>query len=75
MRFRRGLAALTVLPFVTWALGGCGSTEPAGQAQATKAAGEQWVVVEPGRPTPSPARQLGGSLKPALPPVSFLPTT
>ena len=75
MRFRRSVAALTVLPFVTWALGGCSRTGPAGEAGATKATGEQWVVVKPGRPTPSPARQLSGSLKPALPPVSFLPTT
>jgi hypothetical protein len=72
MRFRRIVAALTVLPF---ALAGCGKPEPATEAEATQAAGEPWVVVEPGRPTPSPARKLSGSLKPALPPVSFMPTT
>ena len=75
MRFRRSVAALTVLPFVSLVPAGCARSEPAGQAEATKAGGEQWGVVEPGRPTPSPAQQFSGSLKPALPPVSFLPTT
>ncbi len=69
---RRMVAALTVLPF---ALTGCGKAATPAETEATEAAGEPWVVVEPGRPTPSAARKFSGSLKPALPPVSFLPTT
>lgn len=71
MRIRGFVAAVTVLPFV---LGGCGKPDTPAGTQATTT-GDSWVVVEPGRPTPSPARAAGAAPKPALPPVSFLPTT
>ena len=71
MRIRRVVATVTVLPFV---LGGCGKPQTPAATEAT-GNGDSWVVVEPGRPTPSPARIPGAAAKPALPPVSFLPTT
>jgi hypothetical protein len=67
------LAALAALPFV---LGGCGGPAAPGAAEdGGTAGGEPWVVVAPGRATPSPVTKLRGTLKPALPPVSFLPTS
>ena len=63
--------AIAALPFL---LGACGGAEaPTGSAEAT-AAGEPWVRVETGSPTPSPGPSAKGSPRPALPPVSFLPT-
>jgi hypothetical protein len=73
MRFRRIVVALAVLPF---AAVGCGAPgTPSDRESDEPAAEEPWVVVEPGRVTPSPARKPGGSPRPALPPVSFLPTS
>ncbi|WP_250002333.1 hypothetical protein [Actinoplanes sp. M2I2] len=69
---RRGLA-LAVLPFL---LGACGDgSSPSSGASPTEAAGEAWVTVKPGSATPSAAAKRGGSYPPALPPVSFLPTS
>ncbi|WP_250029068.1 hypothetical protein [Paractinoplanes maris] len=69
---RRGLA-LAVLPFL---LGACGDgSSPSTSASPTAAAGEAYVNVEPGRATPSTVAKRTGTFPPALPPVSFLPTS
>jgi hypothetical protein len=65
---------------LVFVLGGCGSGSATPTASATAAGeagnNEPWVVVEPGKPTPSATLSYrGGTPKPALPPVSFLPTT
>jgi hypothetical protein len=73
MRLRRHLPALALLPFL---LGGCGGTSaPAAKPSGATAKDEPWVVVATGSITPSPKPSAGRSAKPALPPVSFLPTS
>jgi hypothetical protein len=65
--------ALAGLPFV---LGGCGGgTADDGGDAARTPGGEPWIVVASGSATPSARPAGGGSPEPALPPVSFLPTT
>ena len=71
MRVRSALVGIAL------ALGGCsgGSATPAPSATADRTGnGEPWVVVEPGKPTPSAKAPAHGAPRPALPPVSFLPT-
>ncbi|MCO8273423.1 hypothetical protein M1L60_22785 [Actinoplanes sp. TRM 88003] len=68
----RRVCLLTVLPFL---LGACGGANPSTGASPTAAPGEAWVNVVPGQATSSPAARRGGSYPPALPPVSFLPTS
>lgn len=65
---------LAALPL---ALGGCaGSAAPSTTAtDDAGSGGEPWVVVDTGSPTPSAKAAAGGSPKPGLPPVSFLPTS
>lgn len=66
----------SALVLAALALGGCsgGSATPTASGTAT-ANGQPWVVVKPGKATPSAgAARFGGSPKPALPPVSFMPT-
>lgn len=67
----------SALVLVAFALGGCGggSATPAASATTAEGNGDPWVVVEPGKPTPSAKPPAFGTPKPALPPVSFLPTT
>ena len=73
MRFRRVVAALAVLPFVA---GGCGEPATRTDGPADEPATEEpWVVVAPGRRTPSPTQTPPSSPKSALPAVSFLPTS
>lgn len=72
MRIPRLVAALAVLPF---ALGGCGGTPKATGGAAETAAGEPWVVVATGSATPTAVPRSTGRPRPALPPVSFLPTS
>nr|WP_296073476.1 hypothetical protein [uncultured Actinoplanes sp.] len=69
MRLLPAAALLTCL------LGGCGGPSSPATTASEKASDEQpWVVVDPGSPTPSVTSARAGSPKPALPPVSFLPT-
>ncbi|MCM4079459.1 hypothetical protein [Paractinoplanes hotanensis] len=69
----RRVSVLAVLPFL---LGACGSgSSPSASASPTAAPGEAWVNVEPGRATPSAVTRRSGTFPPALPPVSFLPTS
>ena len=70
---RKYAPALAVLPFLLGACGGPDSSSRGGAADETTA-GEPWVVVETGSATPSPRPSAIGSPRPALPPVSFLPT-
>jgi hypothetical protein len=74
MRLCRMLAVLAALPL---ALGGCGdsSTPDTSASSAAAAAGGPWLVVNTGSATPSVKPSVSGSLRPALPPVSFMPTT
>ena len=74
MRPSKYAPALAVLPLLLGACGGTDTPSSGGSAEAT-AAGEPWVVVETGSATPSPRPSAGGSPRPALPPVSFLPTS
>ncbi|MEV6600261.1 hypothetical protein AB0M36_25940 [Actinoplanes sp. NPDC051346] len=78
MRLIKFLLPVLAIPF---AVGGCGvlglgsaTGTPASSASATPAPGDAWIVVASGSATPSPKVTYSGSLKPALPPVSFLPT-
>ncbi|MEV4344303.1 hypothetical protein AB0J83_07490 [Actinoplanes sp. NPDC049596] len=67
------VARLAVLPLLLLAAG-CGkSGSPT--AEPSAAPGEPWVRVESGSRTPSLSTAYTGSPKPALPPVSFLPTS
>jgi hypothetical protein len=73
---RSVLLGLAALPF---ALGGCSALglggSSSGPASASPApAATPWLVYASGSPTPSPVVSFSGSLSPALPPVSFLPT-
>lgn len=69
---RRGLG-LAVLPFL---LGACGdASSPSAGASPAPAPGDAWVNVEPGNATSSPVTKRTGTFPPALPPVSFLPTS
>jgi len=72
MRLRKLLLPLLALPL---ALGGCGllfdTSSPT--PSTTPDAGGDWIVLATGSATPSPDPSVSGSLKPALPPVSFLP--
>jgi hypothetical protein len=72
MRLRKFLLPLLALPL---AVGGCGllfdTSSPT--PSTTPDAGGDWIVLATGSATPSPVPSLSGSLKPALPPVSFLP--
>ncbi|WP_127500038.1 hypothetical protein [Actinoplanes solisilvae] len=67
---RRFAPALAALPLLLGACGG-GAQPSAGSASPT---GDSWINVQPGKPTTSPTTGPGGSPRPALPPVSFLPT-
>jgi hypothetical protein len=67
---RLGKLAMAVL--AAGVLAGCGDN-PSPKATRPPADGDAWVVVEPGRPTPS-AGPRRGSPRPPLPPVSYLPT-
>jgi hypothetical protein len=74
---RKLLAPLLALPI---ALSGCGALglgsakdTPGSAAEATPAAGDDWIVVASGSATPSPVPTRGRSRPPVLPPVSFLP--
>jgi hypothetical protein len=62
---------------IAFALGGCGggSATPTASESAAKGDGEPWILVEPGKPTPSAKASAFGAPKPALPPASFLPNT
>jgi hypothetical protein len=59
-------------------LAGCASgatSTPETSATTAKTIPEPWVVVQPGNATATASTTKGGSPKPALPPVSYLPTT
>jgi hypothetical protein len=67
------VAVLAVLPFVAGCGGTAARTDEGGGDRTD--AGEPWVVVATGSATPSAGPPVRASRKPALPPVSFLPTT
>jgi hypothetical protein len=72
MRIRRYAPALLALPMI---LGGCGGAgTPAASASSTPTAAP-WLVLASGSATPSPGPSWSGTPKPALPSVSFLPTS
>jgi hypothetical protein len=69
------LGWLVVAAFAAGTLTGCGAGSPAPEASAEPQAAEKpWVVVEPGNPSASATVKKGGSPRPGLPPVSYLPT-
>src|SRR5689334_16717969 len=66
------LAVTAVAVGAVSACDGPPSTEPSPAPVAVTQ--EPWVVVAPGKATPGPGVKKGGSPRPGLPPVSFLPT-
>ncbi|MGK5680458.1 hypothetical protein [Actinoplanes sp. URMC 104] len=68
MRFRA--FGLALLPFL---LSACGGGTPSAAPSPITSTGDSWVTVKPGSATPSAPARRGGSLPPALPPVSFMP--
>jgi hypothetical protein len=69
----RRVCLLAGLPFLLGACGG-GANPTAGASPAATPGGA-WVTVVPGRATTSPSAGFSGTFPPALPPVSFLPTS